>query len=200
MKSKVHKQMRNRKRRLERRLRKRQWREHKQRLFADQNIHYDCSEKVRGGRFGGLGVCRLLVQRLGLADALDSELHLLKRHLPSHESDHILNRTSNLLAGGTTLADIELLRNDDSYLDSLGVPRIPDPTTAGDFLRRFKEDDIAKLMRVINDKRLLVWRQQGQAFFEQAILEADGTLAGTTGACKKDRDLSYQGTWGYHPC
>jgi hypothetical protein len=191
--------MRNRKRRLERRLRQRQWREHKRRLFGDQNSHYDYSEKVRGGRFGGLGVCRLVVQRLSLADALDSELHLLKRHLPYHESDHILNLTSNLLAGGTTLADIELLRNDDTYLDSLGVGRIPDPTTAGDFLRRFKEDDITTLMRVSNDKRLLVWRQQGQAFFEQAILEADGTLAGTTGACKQGMDLSYQGTWGYHP-
>jgi hypothetical protein len=54
-------------------------------------------------------------------------------------------------------------------------------------------------MRVINAKHLLAWRQQGKAFFEQAILEADGTLAGTTGACKKDMDLSYKGTWGYHP-
>jgi Transposase DDE domain group 1 len=199
VKSKVHKQMRNRKRRLQHRLRQRQWQEHKRRLFQDQNIHYDYSEKVRAGRFGGLGVCHLLIQRLELADALDAELHLLKRHLPYHESDHILNLTANVLAGGTTLADIELLRNDDTYLDALGAPRIPAPTTAGDFLRRFDEDDIATLMRVINDKRLLVWRQQPPAFFEQAILEADGTLTGTTGACKQGMDLSYKGIWGYHP-
>jgi hypothetical protein len=54
-------------------------------------------------------------------------------------------------------------------------------------------------MRIINDKRLLVWKQQPQSFFEHAIVDADGTLAGTTGACKAGMDLSYKGTWGYHP-
>jgi hypothetical protein len=191
--------MRNRKRRLQHRLRRRQWQEHKRRLFEDQNIHYDYTQKVRAGRFGGLGVCRLLVQRLGLADALDDNLRLLKRHLPYHESDHILNLTYNILAGGTTLADIDTLRNDDTYLDALGVPCVPDPTTAGDFLRRFDEVHIKTLMAVINEKRLQLWRQQPEAFFEHAIIEADGTLAATTGACKQGMDLSYKGIWGYHP-
>ncbi len=199
VKSRVKKQLRNRKRRLQRRLRQRQRQEQKRRLFADQNIHYQYTDKVRAGRFGGLGVCTLLLQRLDLADAIDAELHLLKRHLPYFESDHILNLTWNILAGGTTLADIDLLRNDDTWLDALGVPRIPDPTTAGDFLRRFRKEDITTLMRLINDKRLLVWQQQPPQFFEHAILDVDGTLAETTGACKEGMDLSYQGVWGYHP-
>jgi Transposase DDE domain group 1 len=199
VKSKVQKQMRNRKRRLQRRLAKRQRQEHKRRLFRDQNIHYDYGEKVRAGRFGGLGVCRLLIQRLRLADAIDDNLKLLKRHLPYHESDHILNLTNNILAGGVTLADIDLLRHDDTYLDALDVPCIPAPSTAGDFLRRFAAKDVGTLMRVINEKRLLVWKQQNKEFFDHAILEADGTLAGTSGACKAGMDLSYKGVWGYHP-
>jgi DDE family transposase len=199
VKSRVKKQMRDRKRRLQHRLRRRQWQEHKRRLFQDQNIHYDYSEKTRAGRFGGLGVCRLLLQRLGLADALDDKLHLLKRHLPYHESDHVLHLTYNILAGGSTLADLDLLRNDDTYLDALGVPTVPDPTTAGDFLRRFQQSHVNALMGVINDKRLLVWQQQPPEFFEHAIIDADGTLAGTTGACKRGMDLSYDGVWGYHP-
>src|SRR3954447_9595904 len=199
VKSSVHRQMRNRNRRLRHRLRQRHWEEHTRRLFRDQNIRYDYTEKVRGGRFGGLGVCRLLVQRLDLADALDAELHLLKRHIPYHESDHILNLAYNILAGGHTLADIDLLRNDDTYLDALGVPRIPDPTTAGDFLRRFGAADVATLMGVVNEKRLAVWAQQPRDFFDHAILEADGTLAATTGACKGGMDRSYKGVWGYHP-
>src|SRR4051794_5921077 len=191
--------MRNRKRRLQHRLRRRQWQEHKQRLFQDQNIHYDYAEKTRAGRFGGLGVCRLLVQRLGLADALDDSLQLLKRHLPYHESDHVLHLTYNILAGGSTLADLDLLRNDDTYLDALGAPTVPDPTTAGDFLRRFSQSHVNALMGVINDKRLLVWRQQPPEFFDHAIIEADGTVAATTAACKGGMDLSYKGVWGYHP-
>jgi hypothetical protein len=199
VKCRVKKQLRNRQRRLQHRLRRRQWQEHRRRLFHDQNIHYDYTEKVRAGRFGGLGVCRLLLQRLDLADALDDNLHLLKRHLPYHESDHILGLTYNILAGGSTLDDIDSLRHDDAYLDSLGVPCIPAPSTAGDFLRRFTEADVNKLMDVINDKRLLVWQQQPPEFFEHAIIEADGTVAATTAACKAGMDISYKGVWGYHP-
>src|SRR3954471_955704 len=154
VKSIVKKQMKNRKRRLQHRLRKRQWQEHKLRLFPNQNIQYEYSEKFRAGRFGGLGICRILLQKLGLADAIDKRVPILKRHVPYHESDHILNMTFNILAGGTTLNDIDLLRNDDTYLDSLGVPCIPDPTTEGDFLRRFTSTHIHALMDVINDKRL----------------------------------------------
>jgi hypothetical protein len=199
VKSKVKKQMRNRKRRLQHRLRKRQWQEHKRRLFADQNIHYDYSEKIRTGRAGGLGICRLLVQKLDLADAIDKRLPILKRHVPYHESDHIFNMTYNILAGGTTLADIDLLRTDDTYLDALGVPCIPDPTTAGDFLRRFGTNHIHTLMDVINDKRLLIWQQQPKDFTDHAILDVDGTIVGTGAACKQGMDLSYKGIWGYHP-
>ena len=44
-----------------------------------------------------------------------------------------------MLCGGTCLQDIELRRQDEVYLDALGAQRIPDPTTAGDFCRRFDE-------------------------------------------------------------
>src|SRR5437870_3324680 len=135
--AKVRRRLRNCKRRIQHRLRKRQWQEQRRRLFRDRNIHYEIGAKTQGLRCGGLGAFQLLVRQLGLADALDRDLHLLKRHLPYFESDHVLNLTYNLLAGGTCLQDLELLRSNETYLDVLGAPRIPDPTTAGDFLRRF---------------------------------------------------------------
>jgi Transposase DDE domain group 1 len=199
VKTTVKQRLRNSKRRIRNRLRKRRWHEQRRRMFPDRNIHYDVATKVRAGHFGGLGATLLLVKRLDLAAALDSDLQLLKRHLPYHDSDHVLNLTYNILVGGTCLQDLELLRNDEHYLDALGAQRIPDPTTAGDFLRRFEAKDIATLMRIINDKRLLIWQQQPKSFFEHAILDADGTIAGTKGACKEGMDLSYNGIWGYHP-
>ena len=198
MNSTVKQRLHKSKRRIERRLSKRRWKEQRRRLFPDRNIHYDVADKVRGGHFGGFGASLLLVKRLDLADAIDGKLHLLKRHLPYHESDHVLNLVYNILAGGTCLEDLELLRNDEHYLDALGAQRIPDPTTAGDFLRRFEAQDINTLMRVINEKRVLIWQQQPKVFFEHAIVEADGTIAGTKGACKKGMDLSYKGIWGHH--
>jgi hypothetical protein len=199
VKATIRKRLKNSKRRIKNRLRKRQWQEQRRRFFKDQNIHYDVAQKARGGRFGGLGSCLLLVKQLDLADAIDHHLHLLKRHVPYHESDHVLNLTYNVLAGGTCLQDLELLRNDECYLDAVGAQRIPDPTTAGDFLRRFAAEDINTLMTVLNEKRLLLWKQQPADFFEHAIVEADGSLVGTTGACKEGMDLAYEGTWGYHP-
>jgi hypothetical protein len=111
----------------------------------------------------------------------------------------VLNLAYNALCEGTCLQDLELRRNDEVYLDALGARRIPDPTTAGDFCRRFSPDAIQTLLDIYHDVRLRVWAQQPDAFFEQACIDMDGTLVETTGQCKHGMDLAYDGTWGYHP-
>jgi hypothetical protein len=199
VKAKVRRRLKNCKRRIQQRLRKKQWPEQGQRMFRDSNLHYEMGNKTQGLHCGGLGAVHLLVQQLDLADAIDRDLHLLQRHVPYFESDHVLNLTYNLLAGGTCLQDLERLRNNETYLNVLGAQRIPDPTTAGDFLRRFDAADIDTLMDVLNQKRVQVWQQQSDRFLEHAIIEGDGTLVGTTGECKQGMDLSYNGAWGYHP-
>jgi Transposase DDE domain group 1 len=199
VKARIKKRLRNCKRRIQYRLRKKQWDEQRRPMFRAPNIHYDIGDKARGLNAAGLGVFHLLEKRLGLADAINARVRLLKRHVPYFESDHVLNLTYNILAGGRTLDDLELLRNNEVYLDLLGAQRIPDPTTAGDFLRRFKAADIDALMDVLNGKRLAVWRQQPAAFFERAIIDADGSVVETGGECKRGMDVSYNGKWGYHP-
>jgi hypothetical protein len=92
--------------------------------------------------------------------------------------------------GGTRLEDIELRRRDEAWMDALGAQIIPDPTTAGDFLRRFKEKDVETLMDLINECRVQVWEQQPKAFFQEAILNVDGTIAPTEGECKQGMDIS----------
>lgn len=123
---------------------------------------------------------------------------LLKVHLPYSESDHVLNLAYNILAGGTCIEDLELLRTNEGFLDALGAQRIPDPTTAGDFCRRFEPAHVDALQDVFNETRLKVWQRQPAAFFDQAILEGDGTEVATDGECKEGIGLSYKGTWGYN--
>lgn len=94
----------------------------------------------------------LLAQKIGLIQEIDRNLHLLKRHLPYHESDHVLNIAFNTLTGGRRIEHLELRRNDEVYLDALGAERIPDPTTAGDFCRRFAPADVLTLMDAINER------------------------------------------------
>jgi hypothetical protein len=191
--------LRRRKQRIERRLRPRAWEPQNHPMFGAGNIHYEVAERTRGFAYGGLGAMHLLAQQTGLIAALDQELHLLKRHLPYHESDHVLNIAYHILCHGDCLEDLERLRNDEVYLDALGTQRIPDPTTAGDFCRRFTVADVRTLMEIVNRVRQNVWKQQPESFFRQAIVEADGTIAATTGECKEGMDISYKGLWGYHP-
>ena len=186
------------KRRIERRLQDRVWFEQDQPMLRASNIHYEVSGKARGIGVGGIGAMHLLAQQSGLVDAIDQHLHLLKSHLPYHESDHVLNIAYNILCGGRVLEDIELRRNDEVFLDALGAQRIPDPTTEGDFCRRFREEDIEDLMRAIDEVRLGIWALQPDEFFEEAVIDADGTFVETTGECKEGMEISYKGKWGYH--
>jgi len=190
---------RNCKRRIKRRLGRRNWEEQPAPMLTASNIHYEVSDRFRAVGPGGIGAMHLVARRTGLIEEIDARLHLLKKHLPYHESDHVLNIAYNLLSGGSCLDDIELWRNDENYLNGLGAQRIPDPTTAGDFCRRFEVADVEKLMEVINEARVRVWRQQPQEFFVEAVIDADGTMAATTGECKAGMDISHKGIWGYHP-
>lgn len=193
------KKLERRKRKILDRLTPRAWAPQDGPMFSASSIQYELAGRVRGLGAGGIGAMHLLAQRTGLIEAIDDRLHVLKVHLPYHESDHVLNVAYNILSGGTCLEDIELRRNDEVYLDALGAQRIPDPTTSGDFCRRFSEADIQALMNAINDVRLKVWQQQPTSFFDEAIIDADGTLTPTTGECKGGMDISYKGEWGYHP-
>ncbi len=189
----------NARRRIQHRLRDIIWEGQTEPMFRARNIHYEVSERDRAIDVGGIGAFHRLARRVGLIEDIDRRVHLLKIHLPYHESDHVLNIAYNIACGGTCLEDIELRRNDEVFLDSLGAQRIPDPTTAGDFCRRFDEIDVEILMDVINQTRLRVWKQQPDSFFEEAFIDADGSLAPTTGECKRGMDMSYKGVWGYHP-
>jgi hypothetical protein len=189
-----------RKRRMQKRNRPRKWRAQKRPMFRARNIRYEVADRDRGICHGGIGAVHLLARKVGLIDAIDANVHRLKVHLPYHESDHVLNIAYNVLCDGDCLQDLETLRNDEGYLDALGAQRIPDPTTAGDFCRRFEKDqDVLVLMEAINEVRLKVWKQQPAEFFERAVIEGDGTIAPTFGQCKGGMNISYDGQWGYHP-
>ena len=200
MKSKDNRILRRRKRNVAKRLEPRRWPEQREPMLRAQNIQYEMAERTRAISCGGMGAFHVLAERVGLLEALDERVHLLKAHLPYHESDHVLNIAYNTLTGGTCLDDIALRRNDETYLNALGAARIPAPTTAGDFTRRFAEDDVLALMEATNAIRPKVWRKRlRRRERREAILDIDGTLAPTTGECKDGMDIAYTGVWGYHP-
>src|SRR6056297_737337 len=145
-------------------------------MIRPSNTKIELAEKQQAVHCGGLAVLNQLIKTTGLRKYINDAASVLKLHLPYDEADHVLNIALNLLTGGTCLDHLEHRRNDEAYLDALGAPRIPDPTTAGDFCRRFGEVDVLMLMQAINRARRTVWKQQPKEFFKQATIEADGML------------------------
>ena len=169
-------------------------------MLTTGRVGYEIGGNLDATCFGGVAAAHRLVTRLGLPEAIDADLELLKVHLPYHESDHVLNLAYNVLCGGTRLEDIERLRHDTAYMNALGADLIPDPTTAGDFCRRFGAEDVTALMEAINSVRPKLWATRGVDLLGPvAYLDVDGTIAPTTGARKQGMDMSYKGIWGYAP-
>jgi hypothetical protein len=135
---------------------------------------------------------------VGLAGEINSAVQVLASHRPYWESDHVLNIAVNALCGGVRLEDIEARRNDAVFLDGLGVDSLPDPTTAGDFCRRFDAVTTMALQEAINRARLRAWEVAGRSFMgETARIDADASVVATTGECKDGMDIAYNGVWGY---
>jgi hypothetical protein len=163
------------------------------------NVCYEVSERTQAIGCGGLGMLQTVVDAVGLRAELDARLSLLRRHLPYHESDHVLALAFTVLTGGTCLEDLDARRRDEGFLNALGAQRLPDPTTAGDFLRRFDSVGVEALLGAGNAASAQVWRAQPKSQRKLAILDIDGTIVETTGQCKEGMDISYNGRWGFAP-
>lgn len=196
MNSKVRDQIVRRQHRVARRLRQNDTGDRGPRL-SRSTVSFEMSSRTCATAAGGVRLAHELARAVSLPSEIDERVDVLKLHRPYHESDHVLSLAYNLLAGGHCIEDLEQRRNDEAFLNMLGVDRIPDPTTAGDFCRRFQQADIDAMQDAINESRLRVWKRQPASFFDQAIVDADGTIAATTGECKEGMEMSYKGIWGY---
>ena len=200
MKTRIRRQLAAGKRRIEKRLDKIDCEGCDSRCCGRPTSSYEMAERTQGMTYGGMGSMLLLVRQLGLAEAIDRRLHLLKIHLPYHESDHVLNLAYNALCDGTCLEDIELRRNDEVYLDALGARRIPDPTTAGDFCRRFQARRRAHAAWTCSTRR---GSKSGRSSRRSSSPKRASTWTARwwrpRGECKQGMDIAYNGIWGYHP-
>ncbi len=199
MKAQDRQRLRRRKARIDRRLDGTcPWRA-RARCSGNRNLRYEVSGRVNATARGGIGLVHDFVRELGLPEAIDRNVVVLKRHFPYHESDHVLNLTYNLVTGGTCIEDIEKLRQDEAYLEVLGAQRVPDPTTAGDFLRRFDPDSLLGLAQAMNEVRPKVWASFPCASVRSAPSTWTARLRPRKVSARRAWGSRTRAIWGYHP-
>ena len=182
------------------------WPKTEGRVMRHPLLHLESDSRGEMTHYGGLVLAQQFVRRFRVAKRLDEALVLLRRHAPYHESDHVLALAYTLYADGTCLEDQAVLQGSEAVRRLVGACRIPDPTTAGDFLRRFKSaKDVEQLSEVIDEVEETVWSKlrgkvrRRRNKHELALVDLDGHIKPLYGVQKQGADFSYDGRWSYQP-
>jgi hypothetical protein len=182
------------------------WPETTGRVMRHPLLHLESDPRGEMTHYGGLVLAQQFVRRFRVAQRLDQALKLFKRHAPYHESDHVLALTYTLYADGACLEDQAALQGSEAVCRLVGACRIPDPTTAGDFLRRFKTaEEVEQLSGVIDEVEEEAWSslprraRRHRRKREFALVDLDGHIKPLYGEQKEGADFSYDGRWSYQP-
>ena len=182
------------------------WPETEGRVMRHPLLHLESDPRGEMTHYGGLVLAQQFVRRFGVAKRLDDALMLFKRHAPYHESDHVLALAYTLYTDGTCLEDQSALQGSEAVRRLVGACRIPDPTTAGDFLRRFKtSQQVEQLSGTIDEVEETVWSKLARSVrrhrkkHELALVDLDGHIKPLYGVQKEGADFSYNGRWSYQP-
>lgn len=185
------------------------WPDHAGTVLRHRKLHLERAAPSDVTDLGGLVLPLALLRRVKAAQVIDEQVEVLKLHLPYHESDHVLSQALMLYAGGTCLEDMSMLQQDPALLKMLGAERTPDPTTSGDFLRRFEAPCKLEALRgavneiqerVWNEPRRWNWRRRRRSKEKRplAVLYLDGKTRELIGVTKQGADFDYKGRWSYN--
>lgn len=170
-------------------------------------LHAEMDKRAPVTAYGGVALVLDLWRSLRLPSLIDQSVTVLKRHVPYHESDHVLAQVLNLYSGGTCIEDQAVIQHDPAILRMAGAERLPDPTTAGDFLRRFDDKSnpgaLAALRNCVDKVQVRVLKrlkkQKHAAMGNWGVVDVDSHVASFYARQKEGADFSYNGQWSYHP-
>src|SRR3970040_590109 len=169
-------------------------------------LHLESDRRGEITHYGGLVLAQQFVRRFRVAQRLDDGLMLFKRHAPYHESDHVVALAYTLYTDGTCLEDQGALQGSEAVRRMVGACRIPDPSTAGDFLRRFKSaQEVEQLSGGIDEVQEAVWSKLSRGARrrrkkeEFATVDLDGHIKPLYGVQKEGADFSHDRRWSYQP-
>lgn len=180
------------------------WPEISGRVFRIPRSHVEVDTRSEVTPYGGLAVATAFLRRFKVAERIDEHVKVFLIHRPYRESDHVLAQALNLYVGGTCIEDVASLQHSEAARRIIGACRIPDPTTAGDFLRRLheKEHQLVGLRRAVDEVQAEVWRRlrrgRGKRPEAWTIVDVDGHVKPLYGVQKEGAEF-YKSTWCYQP-
>lgn len=136
------------------------------------------------------------IRRLELPALLDDEICLKERERGYPESEALMALCWNLILGGDSIRDMQVLRGDPGLCELLGVEQIPAPTTTGELLRHFDLRQIHALERVLHEaaQRVRPWQRSTSVTFD-----LDSSVYVQCSTRKEGSRKAYNGEIGYHP-
>ena len=155
-----------------------------------------CLRDVTLTAHAGIVLLRDFVTRLGLPQLIDQRLHLKVRERGYAESQNTLALCWNLILGGDSLRDLQVLRGDAGLLELLGLEAVLAPTTAGEFLRQFTLGDLTALQGLLGAAAERVRPLQSS---DRVTLDLDPSLYAQCSSRKQGSRKNYQGQVGYYP-
>lgn len=182
--------------------------------------HVEIESDTKTTPYGGLVLVTAFLRHFAVSEQINENVSVLKQHQPYTESDHVLAQAVNLYVGGTCIEDMANLQQSEAVCRMLGACRVPDPTTAGDFLRRFDDEKnpgaLAGLRQTTDQIQCAVWESRTDGAKkrnkknkgrikdtptrqELAVIDIDGHTKEVYGATKEGADFNHKGKWSYQP-
>jgi Transposase DDE domain group 1 len=155
-----------------------------------------CFRDLTLASHAGIVLIKEMIDRFGLEELIDREIDVKQRERGYTESESILALCWNLILGGEHLSDLDVLRGDPGTQALMGLESVMAPTTAGEFLRKFKLGDIWDLLRLL---RLAAERVRPSQRSETCTLDLDTSLYEQCSTNKEGSHRAYTGQIGYNP-
>jgi len=145
----------------------------------------------------GLSLFYAMAEAVEVPRILDQRVHVKERERGYPESEHILALAANAFIGGDYLDDLEALREDIAIQKAIGRKEIPDPTTAGDFCRRFTLGHILQMNQAFAEIQAQVYQRRKE--ITAWTIDADAKVHEVFGAKKEGAEKSYNGIYSLQP-
>jgi len=145
----------------------------------------------------GLSLFYAMAEILKIPKSLDDHVQVKQRDSGYPESEHILALAANAFVGGDFLDDLEALREDDGIKMAIGRKEIPDPTTAGDFCRRFSRGHILQINKAFAEIEHEVYKKRKDV--SDLTIDVDAKVHEVYGKKKQGAAKAYNGVYSLQP-